>query len=106
MLFIAIMILLSRRLAMQGQENSKSGKFAVIRGANVCVFLVRRYRLKLIKCFMNSCLPTVFSSCVKGLCDPYVTVELLPEVFFGNEVKKTEIIKNTLYPLFDEQFDL
>ncbi|XP_020607339.1 BAI1-associated protein 3-like isoform X2 [Orbicella faveolata] len=40
-----------------------------------------------------------------GLCDPYVTVELLPEEFFGNEVKKTEIIKNTLYPLFDEQFD-
>jgi len=35
-----------------------------------------------------------------------VTVELLPEEFFGNEVKKTEIIKNTLYPLFDEQFDL
>ena len=55
---------------------------------------------------MNSCLPRVYSSCVKGLCDPYVTVELLPEEFFGSEVKKTEIIKNTLYPLFDEQFDL
>ncbi|XP_078347490.1 BAI1-associated protein 3-like isoform X1 [Oculina patagonica] len=40
-----------------------------------------------------------------GLCDPYVTVELLPEEFFGNEVKKTEVIKNTLFPLFDEQFD-
>ena len=60
---------------------------------------------------LNSCLPEVAvlkisSSCVTGLCDPYVTVELLPEEFFGNEVKKTEIIKNTLYPLFDEQFDL
>ncbi|KAJ7390160.1 BAI1-associated protein [Desmophyllum pertusum] len=40
-----------------------------------------------------------------GLCDPYVTVELLPEEFFGKEVKKTEIIKNDLFPLFDEQFD-
>lgn len=40
-----------------------------------------------------------------GLCDPYVTVELLPEDFYGKEMKKTEIIKNTLFPLFDEQFD-
>lgn len=48
----------------------------------------------------------LFFTCVSGLCDPYVTAELLPEEFFGNEVKKTEIIKNTLYPLFDEQFDL
>ena len=43
---------------------------------------------------------------VVGLCDPYVTLRLLPEDFFGKEVRKTEIIKNTLYPLFDEQFDL
>lgn len=41
-----------------------------------------------------------------GLCDPYVTLRLLPEDFFGNEVKKTEIIKNNVFPLFDEQFDL
>ncbi|CAH3143387.1 unnamed protein product [Porites evermanni] len=40
-----------------------------------------------------------------GLCDPYVTLRLLPEDFFGNEVKKTETIKNNLFPLFDEQFD-
>lgn len=40
-----------------------------------------------------------------GLCDPYVTLRLLPEDLFGKEIRKTEIIKNTLYPLFDEQFD-
>ena len=44
--------------------------------------------------------------CIAGLCDPYVTLRLLPEDFFGKEVKKTETIKNTLFPLFDEQFDL
>ena len=43
---------------------------------------------------------------VAGLCDPYVTLRLLPEEFFGKEGRKTEIIKNTLFPLFDEQFDL
>lgn len=43
---------------------------------------------------------------VLGLCDPYVTLRLLPEDLFGKEVKKTETIKSTLFPLFDEQFDL
>lgn len=43
---------------------------------------------------------------VLGLSDPYVTLRLLPEDLFGKEVKKTETIKSTLFPLFDEQFDL
>lgn len=48
---------------------------------------------------------TVFGN-VSGLCDPYVTLRLLPEDLFDKEVKKTETIKSTLFPLFDEQFDL
>lgn len=52
--------------------------------------------------FLNK---TTFGN-VLGLSDPYVTLRLLPEDLFGKEVKKTETIKSTLFPLFDEQFDL
>ncbi|XP_068717844.1 BAI1-associated protein 3-like [Montipora capricornis] len=40
-----------------------------------------------------------------GLADPYVTLRLLPEDLFAKEVKKTQTIKSTLFPLFDELFD-
>uniref|UniRef100_A0A6P8IKU0 BAI1-associated protein 3-like isoform X2 n=1 Tax=Actinia tenebrosa TaxID=6105 RepID=A0A6P8IKU0_ACTTE len=39
-----------------------------------------------------------------GLSDPYVVLRLQPAHIFGREERKTKVVKNTLFPLFDETF--
>ncbi|XP_048575567.1 BAI1-associated protein 3 isoform X2 [Nematostella vectensis] len=40
-----------------------------------------------------------------GLSDPYVSLRLMPFHVFGREERKTKVIKNTLFPLFDDTFE-
>lgn len=44
---------------------------------------------------------------ITGKCDPYVKIRLLPEEKFA-EIKapKTHVQKETLFPLFDETFNM
>lgn len=42
-----------------------------------------------------------------GLCDPFVRIRFIPEDKFANiEKPKTSVQKETLHPLFDEQFSM
>lgn len=44
---------------------------------------------------------------ITGKCDPYIKIRLLPEEKFA-EIKapKTHVQKETLFPLFDETFNM
>lgn len=44
---------------------------------------------------------------ITGKCDPYVKIKLLPEEKFA-EIKapKTHVQKETVFPLFDETFNM
>lgn len=44
---------------------------------------------------------------ITGKCDAYVKVRLLPEEkFVDTKVPKTQVHKETLFPLFDESFNV
>lgn len=44
---------------------------------------------------------------IVGQCDPYVKIKFLPEKTFHSSNKaKTRVIKETMFPLFEEDFEL
>uniref|UniRef100_A0A0A9YAH0 Protein unc-13 D n=1 Tax=Lygus hesperus TaxID=30085 RepID=A0A0A9YAH0_LYGHE len=58
-------------------------------------------RIEILNC--RNLLPTDSN----GSCDPYVKIQLLPEEKFNGVVKpRTKIHKKTLFPLFDETFQI
>lgn len=59
--------------------------------------------LNYIKCYMEC----EFLMLITGKCDSYVKIKLLPEEKFADiKAPKTHVQKETLFPLFDETFNM
>lgn len=56
---------------------------------------------------MIKCLSQIHASANNGLCDPYVSLRIVPVSSFADYRKyKTKVQRRTLFPLFDETFDM
>ena len=83
-------------------EHSISPKRVKLNENNVHVVLTQNVHISV---FKGTDLPGLDAS---GLSDPYVEVSLQPHNWFGaaSKIQKTAILKNTLNPTFNTEFQL